>query len=101
MVIDLKIGDFLPEYVGKMNFYLSAVDKLLRHNEDRLSVGLILCKAKNRVIAEYALHDLAKPMGVATYKLARFLPKSLLSSLPTIQELEKGLAKERKKIISR
>ena len=67
IVIELKTTAFKPEYAGKMNFYLSAVDDLLRHPDDKPSIGIILCKAKNQVVAEYALRDLAKPVGVSSY----------------------------------
>ena len=75
-MIDLKTTAFKPEYAGKMNFYLSAVDDLLRHPDDKPSIGIILCKAKNQVVAEYALRDLAKPVGVSSYitKLVESLP---------------------------
>ena len=66
VVIDLKIGEFKPEYAGKMNFYLSAVDDQMRHREDRPSIGLLLCRAKDRLIVEYALRDMVKPIGVST-----------------------------------
>ena len=92
VVIDLKMGPFKPEYAGKMNFYLSAVDDLLRHSTDERSIGLILCKTKNRVIAEYALRDAAKPMGIAEFRHLEVLPEGLKGSLPTIQELESELA---------
>jgi len=88
VVIDLKVGDFQPEHAGKMNFYLSAVDDLLRAPEDRPSIGIILCKTHNRVVAEYALRDLRKPMGVATYRLP---PKELRKSLPTAEQIEAEL----------
>lgn len=91
VVIDLKIGEFRPEYAGKMNFYLSAVDDLLRHPEDRPSIGLILCKSKNRLVAEYALRDLSKPMGVATYRVTEALPSELQEGLPSLEELEAEL----------
>jgi predicted nuclease of restriction endonuclease-like (RecB) superfamily len=91
VVIDLKIGEFKPEYAGKMNFYLSAVDELLRHPEDRPSIGLILCKSQNRLVAEYALRDMNKPMGVATYRLTEALPADLQEHLPSIEELQKEL----------
>lgn len=92
VVIDLKMGGFKPEYVGKMNFYLSAVDDLLRHEEDRLSIGLILCKAKNRLVVEYALRDMRKPMGIAEYQITASLPENLKSNLPSIEELEAELS---------
>ena len=91
VVIDLKISDFQPEFAGKMNFYLSAVDDLLRRAEDGPSIGIVLCKGKNRVIVEYALRDTNKPMGVAEYQLSSALPENLKGSLPTIEELEAEL----------
>jgi predicted nuclease of restriction endonuclease-like (RecB) superfamily len=95
IVIELKTTSFKPEYAGKMNFYLSAVDDLLRHPDDKPSIGIILCKAKNQVVAEYALRDLAKPVGVSSYitKLVESLPPSLRGSLPTPKELEAELKK--------
>jgi predicted nuclease of restriction endonuclease-like (RecB) superfamily len=95
VVIDLKMSEFKPEYAGKMNFYLSAVDDLLRHKDDQPSIGIILCKAKNKVIVEYALRDTRKPIGVSGYKLTGSLPKKLQGKLPTIEELEAGLAEEK------
>jgi len=92
VVIDLKIGEFKPEYAGKMNFYLSAVDDLLRHPDDPPSIGLILCKRQNRLVAEYALRDMNKPMGVATYRLTEALPADLQEHLPSIEELQKELS---------
>jgi predicted nuclease of restriction endonuclease-like (RecB) superfamily len=91
VVIDLKMSDFQPEYAGKMNFYLSAVDDLLRHPDDQPSIGIILCKTRNRIIVEYALRDTNKPIGVAEYQLTVLLPESLRGSLPTIEELEAEL----------
>ncbi|CAM3516893.1 DUF1016 domain-containing protein [Deinococcus saxicola] len=88
VVIDLKIGEFRPEYVGKMNFYLSAADDLLRHPDDAPSIGLLLCHTQNRVIAEYALRDVNKPLGVSTYELAEALPPELRGQLPSVEELE-------------
>lgn len=91
VVIDLKIGEFKPEYAGKMNFYLAAVDDLLRQGDDQPSIGIILCRTRNRTIAEYALRDLHAPLGVATYRLTEALPDDLKGSLPTIAELENTL----------
>jgi len=91
IVIDLKMTEFKPEFAGKMNFYLSAMDDLLRHPEDRPTIGIILCKGRNKVLVEYALHDSRKPIGVSSYKLTHALPKQLKGSLPTIQELETEL----------
>jgi predicted nuclease of restriction endonuclease-like (RecB) superfamily len=83
VVIDLKMGPFKPEYAGKMNFYLSAADRMLRHPDDKPSIGLILCKAKNGVVAEYALRDIGKPLGIAVFKHIEKLPKQLKGTLPT------------------
>lgn len=92
VVVELKTGPFRPEYAGKLNFYLSAVDDMLRHGSDAPSIGLILCKDKNRLIAEYALRDIAKPVGVSEYRLVEAIPEELKGSLPTIEELEAELA---------
>jgi predicted nuclease of restriction endonuclease-like (RecB) superfamily len=93
MVIELKTTPFKPEYVGKMNFYLSAVDDQLRHADDRLSIGLILCKTRSRVIAEYTLRNIATPVGVARYttKLVESLPAELKDSLPSPKMIEAEL----------
>lgn len=91
VVIDLKTSNFQPKFSGKMNFYLSAVDELLRHPDDQPSIGIILCKSKNQVIAEYALRDLTKPIGVSAYQLQNALPEQMKGSLPTIEELEAEL----------
>jgi predicted nuclease of restriction endonuclease-like (RecB) superfamily len=86
VVIELKIEDFKPEFAGKMNFYLSAVDDPLRHPDDKPTIGIILCKGRNEVIVEYALRDSSKPMGIAQYKLSQSLPPQLAEDLPTIAE---------------
>jgi predicted nuclease of restriction endonuclease-like (RecB) superfamily len=86
VVVELKIEEFKPEFAGKMNFYLSAVDDQLRHKSDAPSIGIILCKGKNEVIVEYALRDSSKPMGVAEYRLSAALPESLQAELPTEAE---------------
>ncbi len=88
VVIDLKMTPFQPEFAGKMNFYLSVVDDTLRHRDDQPSIGLILCKTKDRFVAEYALRDINKPIGISDYLLAGSLPEKLRGSLPTIEELE-------------
>ena len=93
VVIDLKAKAFEPEFVGKMNFYLSAVDDLLRHPDDKPSVGLIICKTKDRIVAEYALRNTATPIGISEYKLAESLPADWKGSLPTIEELESELGR--------
>ncbi len=92
-VIDLKIGAFQPADAGQLNFYLSAVDDLLRHDDDQPSIGLVLCKTKKRLLVEYALRDISKPIGVSSYevKLVESLPEELQGRLPTIEELEKEL----------
>lgn len=94
VVIELKNTPFKPEYAGKMNFYLSAVDDLLRHGQDQPSIGLILCKSKNAIVAEYALRDTAKPIGVSQFQLTAALPESLKNSLLTIEQLEAELSKD-------
>lgn len=86
VVIELKIEDFKPEFAGKMNFYLSAVDDQLRHPDDKPTIGIILCKGRNEVIVEYALRDSTKPMGVAQYQLSHALPPQLEENLPTVAE---------------
>lgn len=88
VVIDLKVTDFQPEFVGKMGFYLAAVDHLLKHEADQPSIGLILCKGKSKTVAEWSLRDASKSMAVAEY---RTLPSELLSSLPTPEQLEAEL----------
>ncbi|CAN5698945.1 hypothetical protein BH20ACI4_BH20ACI4_28870 [soil metagenome] len=88
VVIDLKTIDFKPEFAGKMNFYLSAVDDLLKHTDDNSSIGLILCKTKNKIIVEYALRDTTKPIGVSTIHLTENLPNEIQGNLPTIEEIE-------------
>ncbi len=93
IVIELKDTDFKPEYAGKMNFYLSAVDDLVKHKDDSPSIGLILCKNKNNILAEYTLRDMTKPIGLAEYRLKDALPEDFQIALPTIEELEIELSK--------
>nr|BAA89622.1 orf3 [Wolbachia phage WO] len=93
VVIELKDKDFKPEYAGKMNFYLSAVDDLLKHETDQPSIGLILCKSKDNVLAKYTLKDINKPIGLAEYKITENLPENVKTALPTIEELEAELSK--------
>jgi len=92
VVVDLKKGDFKPEFAGKMNFYCSAVDDLLRHEGDAPTIGLILCQTKDCILAEYTLRDIHKPIGIADYELTRALPAELASSLPSIEALEAELS---------
>ncbi|NTU42312.1 MAG: DUF1016 domain-containing protein [Nitrospirales bacterium] len=94
VVIDLKKGDFKPEYAGKMNFYCSVVDDKLKHGTDQPTIGLILCQTKDHILAEYALRDINKPIGISDYELTRALPESLKSSLPSIEEIEAELQSE-------
>lgn len=91
VVIDLKVEAFKPEFSGKMSFYVSAVDDLLRHRDDMPTIGIILCKNKKQKIVEYALRDMNKPIGVSTYQLREALPEQLQGSLPTIEQLEAEL----------
>ena len=95
VVIDLKTREFTPEAAGKMNFYLSAVDAQLRHRDDQPSLGLLLCREKNRLTVEYALRDVKKPIGVAEWRtrLVASLPKKLRSSLPTVAQIEASLGR--------
>lgn len=94
VVIELKDKEFKPEYAGKMNFYLSAIDDLIKSKDDKTSIGLILCKTKNNVLAEYALRDINKPISLAEYKLEDALPEELKTALPSVEELEAELAKD-------
>ena len=79
------------EYIGKLNFYCSAIDDTLCREGDNKTIGLLLCKTKDRIKAEYALRDIQKPIGVSDYELGQALPKDFRSSLPSIEEIEKGL----------
>jgi predicted nuclease of restriction endonuclease-like (RecB) superfamily len=88
VVLDLKVVEFEPEFSGKMNFYVTAIDNLLRGPKDNPTIGIILCRTKRKTIAEYALSDVQKPIGVATYHLQKSLPESLQESLPSIEQLE-------------
>ena len=83
VAIELKIGEFEPEFVGKMQFYLTALDKHVREKGENRSIGIILCKEKNRTVVEYALYEASKPIGVATYRIVKRLPKELKGELPT------------------
>ncbi len=94
VVVELKDKEFKPEHAGKMNFYLSAVDDLVKHDTDAPSIGLILCKTKDNVLAEYTFRDMAKPIGLAEYKLEDALPDEVKTALPTIEELEAELSKD-------
>jgi predicted nuclease of restriction endonuclease-like (RecB) superfamily len=91
VVFELKIGEFKPEYAGKVNFYLTAVDNQLKTEYDQPSIGIILCKSKNKIIAEYSLRDITKPIGISEYTITQVLSEELKTTLPTIEELEKEL----------
>ena len=91
VAIELKIGKFLPEHVGKMQFYLTALDRQVRQVDENPSIGIILCKEKKRTVVEYALHDARKPIGVATYEITKTLPKALKGQLPSPQEISQLL----------
>ena len=91
VAIELKIGKFQPEFVGKMQFYLTALDRQVREADENPSIGIILCKEKNRTVVEYALYDARKPIGVATYRTVKHLPKELKGMLPAPEEIAKLL----------
>lgn len=93
VVIELKAGKFKPEHLGQLGFYLTAVDRQVKHEQDNPSIGLLLCKSKNKVVAEYALGDKSQPMGIAEYKLVESLPQELQTGLPTIEQIERELGK--------
>jgi predicted nuclease of restriction endonuclease-like (RecB) superfamily len=94
VVIELKTGKFKPEYAGKLNFYLSAVDELLKMEQDNATIGIILCKEKNKLIAEYSLKDMTKPIGISEYQLLQEIPSDLQENLPSIAQLEEELEGE-------
>ena len=91
VVVELKNRKFIPEYAGKLNFYLSAVDSLLKREDDQPTIGLLLCRDKNNIEVEFALRDLNKPMGVSEYTLVETLPDNLKGALPTVEEIEQDL----------
>jgi predicted nuclease of restriction endonuclease-like (RecB) superfamily len=92
VVVELKAGKFLPEHAGKLNFYLSAVDDLIKKPQDNPSIGILLCKTRDKALAEYALKGFHKPMGVSEYQLIESLPKELGKSLPSVKQLEAELS---------
>jgi predicted nuclease of restriction endonuclease-like (RecB) superfamily len=94
VVIELKGGKFKPEHLGQLGFYLTAVDAQIKHPQDAPTIGLLLCKSKNKVVAEYALRDNAQPIGVAEYQLVESLPPELQTSLPSIEQIERELGGE-------
>jgi len=95
VAIDLKVGEFEPEFVGKMQFYLAALDDLIRLPNERPSIGIILCKTKDRTIVEYALHDSSRPIGVASYRIVSRLPRELRGQLPSPEAIQKLLEEVR------
>lgn len=96
IIIELKIGEFEPEFVSKMNMYLGIADDTLKGEYDNPAIGLILCKTKNKIVAEYALRDTSKPIGIAEYKIAQMLPEDIKGELPSIEEIETRLDEELK-----
>jgi predicted nuclease of restriction endonuclease-like (RecB) superfamily len=92
IVVELKGGKFKPEHLGQLGFYLTAVDRQIKSEQDSPTIGLLLCKSKNKIVAEYALGDKNQPMGVAEYKLLQSLPEPLQTSLPSIEQIERELA---------
>ena len=91
VVIELKTGEFKPEYAGQLNFYLSAVDGILKKNQDNPSIGLLLCKSKNDLVAEYSLKDMSKPIGVSAYQITSSLPEELERQLPSVEDIQKRI----------
>jgi len=91
VVIELKTGKFKPEYAGKLNFYLSAIDDTIKHELDNPTIGILLCKERNKMTAEYALKDIDKPIGVSEYKLSDFVPAELADTLPSAEDIEKRI----------
>ena len=94
VVIELKSDKFKPEHLGQLGFYLTAVDEQLRHPQDGQTIGLLLCKSKNEIVAEYALRDQNHPMGIAEFRLMQTLPSELAANLPSIEEIERGLSQD-------
>ncbi len=93
VVVELKVVDFEPEFAGKLNFYIKAVDEQIKTDKDELTIGILLCKSKDKMIVEYALSDIHKPIGVSEYQLTHQLPDKLRSVLPSIEEIEAELTK--------
>ncbi|MCK5294401.1 MAG: DUF1016 family protein, partial [Arcobacteraceae bacterium] len=91
VVIEFKNKKFIPEFAGKLNFYISAVDTLLKKDSDNQTIGILLCRDKNNIEAEFSLRDINKPIGVSEFELTELIPDNLKSSLPTIEEFEKEL----------
>ncbi len=94
VVIELKAGAFKPEYAGQLNFYLSAVDSQLKHHDDNPTIGLLLCKERNKLVAEYALRGVSQPIGIAEFQLVQSVPEEFSDALPSIEQLEAELGKD-------
>ena len=92
VVIELKTGKFKPEHLGQLSFYMTAIDRQMKSDFDAPTIGLLLCKNKNKIVAEYALQDIRKPIGISEYELTNALPEGIKSQLPSVEELELGLA---------
>ncbi len=90
-MVELKNRKFIPEFAGKLNFYLSAVDSLLKSENDNPTIGIILCRDKNKIETEFALRDINKPMGVSEFDLTEIVPEELKGSLPTVEEIENDM----------
>ena len=96
VVVELKTVKFKPEFAGKLNFYISAVDDILKSKRDNPSIGILICKSKKNTVVEYALKDVHKPIGVSEYIITKNLPEEFKSSLPSIEEIEAELSGEEK-----
>lgn len=94
VVFELKVGDFKPEYTGKLNFYINTIDEQIKGKNDNATIGVLLCKTPNDTVVKYSLKGLSTPMGVAEYEFTKALPKKLKSEMPSIEELEIELKKE-------
>ncbi|MEA2042996.1 MAG: DUF1016 domain-containing protein [Bacteroidota bacterium] len=97
VVIELKAGIFKPEFARKLNFYLSAVDTLVKRKEDNPTIGILLCKKKDRVEAEFSLRDINKPIGISDYQLTKAIPDNIKTKLPTVEQLENELSEKENK----
>jgi hypothetical protein len=94
IVVELKANEFKPSHTGQVNFYLSAIDDLLRHPTDNPTIGLILCEHKDNITAEYALKDINKPIGISEYKFSKAIPENLRDLLPSVDDIEAQLNRE-------
>lgn len=94
VVIELKVTEFKPEYLGQLGFYVTAINKQMKRKEDSPTIGLIICKTKDRIIAEYALEGTNQPLGISQYDLVKIMPDELKNTLPSIEEIENKLNEE-------